>query len=200
MRLWLMPGMLALTLAASGAVITPTSYTLSPAPNSGYPDTGGTELTDGVLAAGLVNNPATDGVPYVAWQDPAGTPVVTVTFQFSQTFQFTSVEIGALRSDFFNFAGLPTNVDIAGQDFIVAANALPDGGRGFLSFNPVGLVANSVTIEITPRGTLWLMLDEVRFNGDVVVDSGVPEPSSVGLMVMGLLAIGGRVRRGRRAV
>lgn len=182
---FVLAGLLLAALTTPAAVITPTSYSFTPAADVGYPDSGGTELTDGVLAAGVVNDPATDGVPYVAWNN---VPLVTITFQFDQSYNFSTVQLGFLRSTSFNFAYLPTAVSIAGQDFSVDPAAITNNSRGFVPFSPVGLTANSITLEMTPTSGLWLLMDEVVFEGSVPdTGGGVPEPATVGLI--GLSAV-----------
>lgn len=192
------------SLGGSAATILPTSYSFTPASDASYPDTGGTELTDNILATGVVNNYNPDGVPYVAWLNQGP---VTITFTFSQSYQFNTVEVGALRSDLYNFAGLPSLVTIGGQNFNPASNAIPDNTRGFLAFNPVALITNSLTISLTPQTSRWLMLDEIRFDGvapTVNPPTGpgpapIPEPSTALLVAVPVAATILRARMRQRS-
>lgn len=189
--------------AALAGPIAPVSYTISPAPNSSYPDTGGTELTNGILGAGLINSPFVEGIPYVAWlnQGAEAVPSVVLTFNFGQLFAFNSIDLGILRSDFGNFTILPASATVNGQTFNIASDAIADNTRGWVTLTPTSLVTSTVSIQITLRPSLWLTMDEVRFDG-AAVNSEVPEPSTAaltGAALVGLSAICSAVRRRRRS-
>ena len=194
--------------AAGAAEIPVVSYSSSPSADCcSYADTGGVELTDGVISN---RHFFADVGPYVAWdrQDPT----ITFTFDGEKTFgslvvwlddnhggagvtapSALSALIGGVTYSSYTI-GAPLD---AGFDYTQAyGDYLPGGGTPY-RLNLAGAVGSSVALTLT-RGGQWTFVSEVEFfereGGGV---TAVPEPATWALMILGFGAAGAELRRRR---
>ncbi|MFA7335030.1 MAG: hypothetical protein WC130_12175, partial [Kiritimatiellia bacterium] len=112
--------LVSVSTAASAAVLTVDSYTLSPAPRAANPDATGTQLTDGIQH--------TDGAAYywysstpqkfVGWDVPASTTTpltINMTFNFSSSVEIHYFAIGLYWNSGSGIT-LPASVKLTGDD------------------------------------------------------------------------------------
>lgn len=197
----------AATLAA--APIVPLSYTINIP--GGYPDEGGTQLTDGLHNAIIPGDPVHGGgslgsdpwpaYPYgaynwVGWD--GGSP--KIDFDFG-----SNVTIGSVTIDFALWTGaavyLPGKATINGQDFAIST----DGYTGYTNFNRVTLTFNgnwtgsNLVLDLTqvPERNRWMFVDEVTFN-TTVTSSPVPDSGNM-LALLGVALTGFAAFRRRHA-
>ncbi len=167
-----------------------TFYTLTPGEgiaqggSYNYFDDTGSQLIDGVYGANDFSADLGNGNAYewVGWK--TANPVMT--FTFSSPVIINQVGIDFNRNEGAAGIYLPPTVTIAGTDFPVDPNAIPDATRGTLFFAG-SWSGPTLTLTLTDNDpTRWLFVDEVTFDGVVV-----PEPSARALLAgaLGLLAL-----------
>ena len=189
---------------ASAAEIVPVSYSASPGADGLYPDSGGNELIDGVVADRHFN---ADTTPWSAWQnvDPS------VTFSFDGARKFGRLVVWV--DDYDGTAGVhaPRTISavIGGQTYSsftigapldlgydYEANGLgdrdPGGGTPFI-LNLAGAEGSSVVLNLVRDGQ-WTFVSEVDF----FEKTAAPEPSTWALMIGGFGLAGASLRRRRR--
>ena len=174
---------LGMSKAASAITINPSGYTFVTSPGSGYPDSSGEELTDGVIATENWNTPDTfvNRLPYTGWIDV--NPIINFTFG-------SAVNIDALTLSVDDSGGAgavttPASVNITMNGTTVSRNITDPAGIEPFSdtFSSLGLSGNSLQLEVVRAGQ-WTFLSEVSFDGS----ASVPFEFSPSL---GLLTVGG---------
>ncbi|MDP0498924.1 MAG: PEP-CTERM sorting domain-containing protein [Verrucomicrobiota bacterium JB022] len=177
--------LLALVSNAAAIVVIPESYSYSVAPSGSYPDTGGTELTDGVditLAWGNGINMSGQTAPLVGWLNTDS----SITFSFAEPQVFYSVTAFFADSDNAAGVGMPSTVTISdGADFSQTFNVTNPSGSGSTvatTFSGFYVLSDTLSVSFT-RNSQWTMLSEVSF-------AAIPEPSTyamgAGVAVLGL--------------
>ncbi len=181
---------------AVAAALVPASYTATPGEGIAqggtfnyFDDTGG-QLTDGIYGANDWSADLGNGNAYewVGWT--VANP--SITFQFSGPVTISQVGIDFNRNEEAPQIFLPNSVNVGGNGFTVAPNAIPDDSRGTLFFNG-SWTGTTLTINLADANTArWIFVDEITFNG-----VSVPEPSVFMLLTVGFgwLAMQGRGRR-----
>ncbi|QYY34442.1 PEP-CTERM sorting domain-containing protein [Ruficoccus sp. ZRK36] len=171
------------------------NYSYSTSPSGSYPDSGGTELTDGVdetvaWGSGMTID-GSDAVPLVGWLNNNA----SITFNFSEEETIRSVTVWAADSDNYAGVGLPATITLStpGEAFSQTFNVVNPAGNGTtipLTFSGFSVTTDQFVVSFT-RASQWTMLSEVEF-------SDVPEPAHVGavLALGALLWVG--VRRQRK--
>lgn len=169
-------GAFALAASSFAQTIPVASYSYGTPPDSGYPDSGGTELTDGIdltLAWGYgISIGYEDVVPLAGWQgyDP------NVTFFFDGF-----VTVGSFTAWFADSNGhagvyLPTSITLSApggfsETFLVTDPA-GDGSTVPLSFGGFEVFTDRITLTaVNPHN--WVMMSEVSFAG-----ATIPEPAA----------------------
>ena len=166
------------------------SYTINSPTEPTYPDDSGTQLTDGSFGSTDLSS-STVSLPWVGW---INTNAISMTFNFSSLQSITSVSI-----DFLNetpdFVFLPDSVNIGGQVFPVAPDALGNPARGTLTFDlATAINTQSLGIEIDRANTgFHILIDEVSFAGSAAASA--PEPGSIAIVGAGLLALAAALAR-----
>jgi len=194
-------------LAAGSAIAASPTYTYSVAPSGSYPDTGGTELTDGQIGqAGWQNLTSR----WVGWDFK---PTVHIDFDFGSLHNVTQVSVGSTQDSTFGLIALP-NVTVSSWNgsswvqqgqLLTAFNVAND--KSSTSTDPhawltvSGLNFDSQLVRVTldangqgaPNNQKWTFADEVQFQV-----TAVPEPSAYALALagLGLLGVVARRRRG----
>ena len=188
-------------LPAGAAQVLVNSYSFASPP--GYPDTGGTELINGVDVVPVWATPAnpafSSGDPLVGWE---GVDFPSITFSFSGPVNIGSMTAWFADSDGSAGVGMPVTMQLTtpggfNQSFSVAnpagaGNTVPVTASGF------NITTNSLTLTLTrdpgfnadpnlvgPKVYSWTMVSEVKFF------TPVPEPSIAllaGLSTLGLVA------------
>lgn len=188
-------------LPAGAAQVLVNSYTFGSPP--GYPDSGGTELINGVDSVPVWATPAnpafSTGDPLVGWEN---VDFPSMTFSFAGPVNIGSMTVWAADSDGAAGVGIPVAVRITtpgGFDLSTpitnpagAGNTVPVTVSGF------DITTTSLTVTLTrdpgfnadpnlvgPKVFSWTMVSEVQFF------TPVPEPSTAllgGLSLFGLLA------------
>lgn len=194
--------------AADAAEIPVVSYSSSPAADCcNYQDTGGVELTDGVIP-GL--HFFADFGPYVAWDRVD--PTITFTFDGEKAFGSLVVWIddnnggagvtapSALSAlvDGVTYSSYTIGAPLdAGFDYTVSYGTyLPGGGTPY-RLDLEGAVGSSVALTLT-RGGQWTFVSEVEFFESTGTVTPVPEPATWALMIAGFGGAGVMLRTRRR--
>lgn len=195
-RAWVL---MSLALAATVSVpawagpITPSSYTITTPTEPSYPDDTGTQLTDGLFGnTNIFSAPA--AFPWVGWMNTTNASMaIIMTFNFASPVTINSVSIDYLNESSGTFVSLPDDEIIGGHLITIPTNAIPDPSTGSITFSPPpGLTTSSLQIELDKAGNgFHVLIDEVTFDGTVATAPGVPEPSTLGLMWIGLPALAG---------
>jgi len=209
---WIVPAATALAIAFGGAAaaaqIAPSGYVASGV-SGGYPDSTGTELTDGVVADRHFTEYAPAGAPYLGWQRVA--PDVTFAFDGAKTFGKVVIWFDDAGGRAGVTAPSGISVTLAGQTFstftigapldagVVYSNGWSQGGGTPYTLDLGGLSASSVALSIAPGGE-WTFVSEVQFFDERAVNTGVPEPDAWALMILGFGAAGATLRRRRVAI
>ncbi len=164
--------------------------TIDAAPLSG----GLGDLTDGIVAGDfwhMVENGAGTG-PYVGWYKPFGADP-TVMFKFAGTPVIDQIEIHLDNS---NVGGVYAFTGLRIDGTLYTPSVPADGTHGLVTLSGLGLTGSSHNIQFLHESfNSWIFISEVRFSG--TSGAGVPEPATVGLLGLGLLA-GAAARRRRR--
>jgi hypothetical protein len=186
----LLPALL-LPLPATGATITPTSYSFTggtPAGEPGfglYEDASLTKLTDGNTGT----TGGTDGT-WIGWQH-SDTGAAQITFNFAPSLTITSVALNFLRSNDGN-TQLPDSVTIGGSSFAVT-NFATDNTEGFVSWTG-SWTGSSLVVTLNHPTSHWVFVNEAQF---IAGASPAPEPATLalaGLALTGIIAAGRRRR------
>ena len=191
--------------AAQAATLTPVSYSFDQPTGCGtwcYTDTGGVELTDGVL--GYAGWAVDDGLPWVGWRNTAQ---VNIDFTFGGPRTFNSVSVGSTQDN-------PADVVLPNISIFSSTDQMTWIFRGSLA-TPVSTANNNDAYSTDPHVFLtvsglnftspyvrvqlnsnccFMFTDEVRFDG-ASVTGGVPEPSAWALMILGFFGAGALLRR-----
>ena len=175
--------------SAAAATVSVSSYNYLSSPNSSYPDSTGSELTDGVDQTIAWSSGATitasDVRPLVGWlnRNPS------VQFNFGSFQLIDSVTVWIADSDNAAGVGLPNSVTVRTPD-----NSL---SRTFTIDMPIDPTVSGTTVPIildqlafttdtliveASRNSQWTMFSEVQFSDT----SAVPEPST-SILLTGLL-------------
>ena len=173
-------------------------FTYLPCPGSDCTTTGAAlsggagKLTDGV--------PPADSwyqygqlTPWVGWDvnETNGTDPV-VTFNFAGVEDINSVTVWVDNTIGYGGVYLPSMVAIDGTDFTIAPDNSNPNPRGY-TFSGLGITGSSVNVQFfQTSGYPWVMVGEVSFA------SGVPEPATWAMMLMGLGGLGVALRLRRR--
>jgi hypothetical protein len=180
--------------SACAASIMPTAYVETPpegitqSGTTNYFDDTGRQLIDGIIGADNYLADLGKGKAYewVAWR--VAEPVIT--FQFDSVVHFDNISIGFNRNDG-SLVRVQQVVNIGGTPFSLPREALPNNTRAWIDF-PVDITASKLTVSMTDGNTtLWLFVDEIRFNGTV------PEPLATSILGLGFVLLTAR-RSGRR--
>ena len=126
-----------------------------------FTDETGNQLTDGVLGNDDLLADQGNGTAYewVGWTDQ--TDPVTMTFTLGGAIEISAVQIGINHRDGLGIF-VPSSVSINGKTFDLAADAIANNRRGFLTFTGP-FQGPEVEITLYHRGRGWILLDEVRF-------------------------------------
>lgn len=157
------------TRAASTVLSTGKPYTASPAAHASYPDTGGAELTDGVLASGGYADPAWNG-RWAAGDVPVD---ATFTVDLGSLQRVDEVALRTLKDDVTGVA-LPRSVKVSlsadgtnytelGDARIPQAVSIPNGNAlryGLIA--PDGTTARYVRVTTSSSPLTWTFLDELQ--------------------------------------
>lgn len=175
--------------SAGAITVSPNSYSYDSAPSVFYPDTGGTELTDGIIATlnwnGTLPGSNASTIPYSGWQNTEP----TITFDFGGV---VNIETLIFSFDDANGAGAvttPDSIDITmGGTTISRAIVDPASSEPITqAFSGLGLTGTSLDLKVfnaqSPGTEEWTMISEVSFDS-----ASVPFEFSPSL---GLLAVGG---------
>ena len=177
-------GGISLAPAASVAV---SSYSYLISPSSTYPDTGGSELTDGVTYSAAWAVPPSnigyeDVVNLTGWS--SNRPIIQ--FNFATVTDVGMVTIWIADSDGAAGVGIPQTITVRTLDSSFSQTfAITDpAGSGTtvpIILSGFSVNAASLVIDIEPNHQ-WTMLSEVQFNS-------IPEPSAFALVGIGLAGI-----------
>lgn len=164
---------------ATAAVIVPTSYSYSVAPNQPnggtlYHDGSATKLTDDTAPSGNFSG------SYAAWK---GGQSSVITFSFDQTYDFSTVQLFTYNNGTWAKYAQNVTVTIGGTSTNFGTLAADEPVLDVSSLNS----GSSVEISFTNTAETWI--SEVDFDGVV------PEPGSLALLGLGGLLIGTRRRR-----
>lgn len=150
--------------------------------------TGGTgDLTDGVIASGNWNVTGQTAL-YVGWFN--FNP--TITFNFAQSYDFTSATFHFDDSEGAGGVSQPGSVTINGTNVAVPTN--PGRAPFSFTFDLTGTSTDTLTAQIF-RNNQWMMLSEVTFEANV---PAVPVPAAGGLLLMGVAGFAALRRRPAR--
>ncbi|MGJ8698071.1 MAG: PEP-CTERM sorting domain-containing protein [Verrucomicrobiaceae bacterium] len=172
---------IALIGVAQAASVAVDNYSYLVSPNSSYPDSGGTELTDGTDAtiAWFPGSSITvaDVAPLTGWllSNP------TIQFNFAGPQSIGEVTVWIADSDGSAGVGLPSTVTVRTPDssFSRTVNVINPPGAGStvpITIDGFEVTTNSLVVEMA-RVHSWTMLSEVTF--------ATPEPSSAALTLLG---------------
>lgn len=156
-------------------------YTVAPAPTAPFSDPGGSQLSDGLVPLRAWGSPwldfsdsRTDSL--LAWQglDPQ------LTFYFAERVRIDAITLYAANSDGDSGFATPTAVHIespggysASLPVVAAADT---GAMQAIELSNLGLLTDQVSLTLT-RGSEWLALGEVQFEGAVLAERAAPGAS-----------------------
>ena len=158
------------------------------------PLSGGTgALTNGVIATDIWSNVSNDSGTgeYVGWYTPvSGNPVIT--FHFAGNPTVDDVELYVDNSDI-GGVGAPGSITIDGTNYNPVVTAISTYAEE-LTVSGLSLPGNGITVQPIAGIEPWIFVSEVQF-------SGVPEPATWTLLLVGLVGLGAamRTRRGQRS-
>ena len=196
---------LAAPAAVQAATLTATGYSFDQPTGCGswcYEDTGGTELTDGVL--GYAGWAIDDGAPWVGWRNTAQ---VNIDFTFAGPNIFDSVSIGSTQDSPLDVV-LPNisifsssdhvNWTLQGSLLTPPSNAnnndpYSTAPHTFLTLSGLNFTAPYVRVQLNSN-CCFMFADEVRFTG-TAAPAGVPEPAAWASMILGFFGAGAILRR-----
>jgi hypothetical protein len=142
------------------------------------------KLTDGVSPA-LSWDQYGEDTPWVGWY--IGYPNETdpvVTFNFAGVEHINSVTVWVDNSLGAGGVYLPSSVAIDGTSYAIAPDNINPDPRGY-TFSDLGITGSSVNVQFfQSSGYPWIMVGEVSFA------SGVPEPASWAMMLIGFAGLG----------
>jgi len=192
---------------ARAATINPVSYTLDVGTDTGsyvYDDSTGMELIDGVY--GYEGWAVDSAPPWVGWTDYEA----NIVFDFGVAATINKVSVGSTQ-DALNDVVLP-NIFVYSSDDAVSwvlrgslltppsadnnRDSLSTAPHGFLDVAGLSYTSRYTRVQTTANGP-WSFVDEVDFTGEL---TGVPEPSSWLLMLVGFFGLGAMLRAGREGI
>ena len=143
------------------------------------------KLTDGVSPTGNWYDYG-EYTPWVGWYAgyPNGTDP-TVTFFFGSVDHINSVTVWVDNSLGAGGVGLPSSVAIDGTDYAITPDSSNGAPRGY-TFSGLDITGSSVSVQFFQGAEPWVMVGEVSFNGT----SGVPEPATWAMMLIGFAGLG----------
>jgi hypothetical protein len=165
---------------------------------SNAPLSGGTgALTDGFIATDAwynVSNESGTG-QYVGWQTKYFTP--NITFHFSGSSTVTSVNFYVDNTDVGGVIA-PSSITIDGTTYAPTATPISAYAEE-LTISGLSLTGSAINIQPNAGSQPWIFVSEAQFFG-----SGVPEPSTWAMMLLGFAGLGfagyRRAKGGRTAV
>ncbi|MBC2668913.1 PEPxxWA-CTERM sorting domain-containing protein [Novosphingobium piscinae] len=191
---------------ASAASIVPLSYSFNQATDCGtwcYSDPSFTKLTDGVRGrAGWAVNAGTE---WAGWTDRSislffnfapGQTIDTVLFGSTQDnlsdVVLPSLEVySSVDGLIYSLAGSLSVPPSAANNKNAFDNSAP---AGVLTVGGLNITAPRVMIQVTANGP-WTFTDEISFTGTAASTSGVPEPGTWAMMLIGMACVGAMLRR-----
>lgn len=191
----------AASMMINGAFAAPT-YTYSVAPSGLYADTGGTELTDGVIGV------AGWGINSDRWVGWEFKPTINIDFDFGWQNNFTAVSVGSTQDSSYGRLLLPDVVvsswdgsnwvQQGSLDIIFSTSDDKNWKDGsphtWLTVSGLKFNSDKVRVTLNSNGQNWVFADEVQFTA-----TPVPEPETYALMLAGLGFVGFAARRRKSA-
>ena len=186
--------LLAAAVPASAQLVPLTGYTYLRSPSSSYPDSGGTELRDGIdetiAWGGGVSISAAQVAPLVGWLN--GNPSLRITWDDATTVR--SVILWFADSDGAAGVGLPDSVTLATDTATLGTFTIADvpGAGSTVPITIGGLSLTEGHLRITAnRHFQWTMLSEVQ------ASTVIPEPAVAGMLFLAVPACLALLRRRR---
>jgi PEP-CTERM motif len=124
-----------------------------------------------------------EDTPWVGWY--IGYPNETdpiVTFNFAGVEHINSVTVWVDNALGYGGVSLPSSVAIDGTDFPIAPDNSNPAPRGY-TFSSLDITGSSVNVQFF-QSNAWVMVVEVSFS------SGVPEPATWAMMLIGFAGLG----------
>ena len=107
-----------------------------------------------------------------------------MTFNFAGVEHINSVTVWVDNTIGYGGVYLPSSVAIDGTSYSIAPDNINPNPRGY-TFSNLGIIGSSVDVQFfQSSGYPWVMVGEVSF------DSGIPEPSSWVMMLLGFAGLG----------
>lgn len=157
---------------------------------SGASLTGGTgDLTDGVIATGNWNVSG-ETAKYVGWVNTNP----TITFNFAQAYNFTSMTFHFDDADGVGGVSQPLSVGVNGAAPVVVPTN-PGPAPFSFTYDLTGTTTDTLAVQIF-RTSAWVFLSEVTFE---TAAPAVPLPAAGGMLLLGLAGFGAMRRRQAKA-
>jgi len=192
---------------AASTDIAASGYSYLVGPNGSYPDTGGTELTDGCIAEYHSPSYSGNGYPYVGWLNV--NPSIRFNFASSQNFGSLTVWVDDFSGSFgvtapssisaviggvtYSSFSVGTPLDV-GHDYTGQPGSQAQGGGTPYVLDLSGASGSQIDLTVQ-RGGEWTFLSEVQFSS---LSPSVPEPTSWAMLIMGFGLVGTGLRRRTR--
>ncbi len=170
---------------ANAIAVTPTSYTYDIAPSGFYPDTGGTELTDGAIAT--TNWFGTDRPLYSGWQNVEP----TITFDFGGIVNIDSLIFSFDDSNGAGAVTTPDSIEISMGGVTLTRNIIDPAGDDPITetFAGLGLTGSTLDLKVfnaqIPGTQEWTMISEVSFDDGVTAAVPFEFSPAMGLFIAG---------------